>query len=500
MSEPKKPETSKASSTPESTEPQASQETPSSATSSTDEGAPTQPPITRKHIVGVATLALTLCVIIITPGIIADYNTALFLKPPPPVKKHPNTSRWRDLIRRFGVALHLKGKNDKPLQGWLFRPQRAHARLVMYLHDFGRDHRDGYELVRDLVENGINVLVYDLRAHSKSAGKIGRNYRLHSDDHRTVMHYVKKLLPHQWNYPIATIGEGIGGSTALLSATLDGTFRYVIALEPHLEPEDEIKERFNNMGSLLLDLTKKRITRVGDLHYRRSSPLRNARRLRDTEIRIYTRKDPSKVRMYRSFCAKTKGNCKLEFVQERAPIKWWSTMPRYRRHQLVQFLLQKFNIPRTQYRLALRPNPPPPRVKKAKPRKRPATRRDKPRNRRTQPPKRRSVWRKMVRRNPRAVPRKAKKATPQTRRPAVRKAPARRVLPGNIVPSVRRAKRLPQRRTAPAPALRLIQPLKRPTLLRVRPAIRAVVPTPRTVLLQPKKRPSPTRPTSRKTK
>ncbi|TNE47921.1 MAG: hypothetical protein EP343_17745 [Deltaproteobacteria bacterium] len=486
MSEPQKPETSI--------------ETPSPEASNADEVTQKQPPITRKHIVGVAMLALTLCVIIITPGIIADYNTAQFLKPPPPVKKHPNTSRWRDLIRRFGVPLHLKGKNGQPLQGWLFRPRRAHARLVMYLHDFGRDHRDGYELVRDLVENGLNVLVYDLRAHSKSAGKIGRNYRLHSDDHRTVLHYIKKLLPHQWNYPVATIGEGVGGSTALLSATLDGTFRYVIALEPHLEPENEIKERFNKMGSLILDLTKKRITRVGDLHYRRSSPLRNAKRLRDTVIRIYTRNDPSKVRMYRSFCAKTKGNCKLEFIQERAPIKWWSKMPRYRRHQLVQFLLQKFNIPRTKYRLALRPNPPAPRVKRQKRRKRPTVRKNKTKSRRAQPTKRRSVWRKMVRRNPRAVPRKAKKVAPPVRRPAARKAPTRRALPGNIVPPVRRAKRLPQRRTAPAPALRLIRPLKRPALLRPKPAIRAVVPTPRTVLLQPKKRPTPTRPTSQKTK
>lgn len=493
------------------------------ASSTTDtESTSSQPPITRKHIVGVASLALTLCIIIITPGIIADYNTAQFLKPPAPAKKHRNSSRWADLVRRSGVVLNLKGKYGKSIRGWLFRPTRPHSRLVIFLHDFGQDRRYGYELVRDLVGHGLNVLAYDLRAHGESDGKVGRNYRLHSDDHRAILHYLKRLLPNQWIYPVATIGVGVGGSAALLSATLDGTFRYVIAIDPPLDPATEIKKRFGSMGSLLLDLTKKRITRVGDIHYRRASPLKSAHRLRDTKIRIYTTQKPENVRKYSTFCAKTKGFCKLKFLKNTTPGKWWLAMKRYQRDSLVQFLLQKFNIPRSKYRLALRPVPPPPK-RRAKPRKKPKARNAKPnarktKGRKTKPTKRKRIWRNMPRRRiRRAVP---KRVQPKGIKPRVRKAvkvkvrkPAKQVAVKRA-PVRRVVKRVPPQRRKPlaraklgkagTPVLRQIPSKIRPTLrvLQRKVPVRTAAPAPRAVLIQPKKRPSPSKkpPTSRKAK
>lgn len=311
---------------------------------------------------GVSLLAITLCILILTPGILADYYTARYLKPDRMGKDHANTHRWNDLVRRMAVSIQLKGKDDVPLQGWLFRPERPHHRLVFYLHDFSRDHRDGYDIVHELLKHGLHVFVLDLRAHGESSGNIGRSLRLHYEDIRLALNYLNRLLPKEWREPVAILGEGMGGSTALFTASQDGRFRIVVALQPPLDPETEVAEMMRGKPSLLLSLTQKRIERVGDLHYRHTSLIKNVQRLRDSFVMIVSSSQPhgkeDGKKQYTSFCGQTRGYCQTEWIQQPRLVFWWNALPSHQRDHILQFLLKQFQIPVLQYRLRLRPHPP----------------------------------------------------------------------------------------------------------------------------------------------
>lgn len=344
--------------TPSPTHPGTSPQARMPDTSSQHPVASAPPPVTRKHIVGISALAVSLCILILIPGILADYYTAKYLKPRRLGKDHANTHRWDDLTRRKGIPIPFRGKEDMLLQGWFFRPDRPHQRLVFYLHDFGRDHRDGYDIVRDLLKHGFHVFAFDMRAHGESQGKVGRSLRYNSEDIRMALNYLTRLLPNLWHEPVAIVGEGMGGSVALLTATQDGRFRHVVALEPSLDPETQITQMLRGKPSFLVSLTQQRIERVGEFYYRQNSPHKNAQRLRDSTVLLWAKKTPETQKEYTDFCKQTRGSCRVDWLQQNLPPFWWNALSIHQRDQIVQFLLQQFRIPVKHYRFRLRPNPP----------------------------------------------------------------------------------------------------------------------------------------------
>ena len=416
-----------------------------------------EPPLTRRHITAVVIVALTLSTLIITPGIIADYMTAQYLKPKAMDAKHPNDTRWKDLIRRRGVPIKFEGQNRIPMQGWLLRPHRGHKRLVFYMHDFSRDHRDGYDLTKELLNNGLSVFVYDMRAHGKSAGKAGRRIRQMAHDARSMLSYLRRLFPSAWKMPTATIGVGMGGSVALLVATMDGNFRNVIAVNPPFDPEAQINKLFKGYPKFLVTLTKKRVERVASMNYRMNSILKNANRLRDSFVMLL---GPSKAqRSMQWFCSKTKGKCTYAAIHSPKPMEWWSKMSSKRRNALMVFLLQRFRLPVARYRLRL---PPRPRVKRKKARY--------PRRIRTK----RAILRK-----PSLIRRVLKRKKPAVRKKILK--PLKRVKP-----------RKPGTRKAMAPKTRRVRHIRsgvRVNLGRaLKPKPRVAGPAPRGVLVRPAQR------------
>src|SRR4030095_7872693 len=68
--------------------------------------------------------------------------------------------------------LELRGEGVL-LRGWRFRAQGPRRGLVVYLHGFGDDRREGEGIARRFGPLGFDVIAYDSRAHGESGGAAG---------------------------------------------------------------------------------------------------------------------------------------------------------------------------------------------------------------------------------------------------------------------------------------------------------------------------------------
>jgi pimeloyl-ACP methyl ester carboxylesterase len=263
---------------------------------------------------------------------------------------------WQNL-QREGVPLIFWGEGQTLLQGWLFaaRPP-IHRRLVLVLHDFARDQRDAYEIIRDLRNHGLCVFVYDQRGHGISQGKIGKQPQWLANDLRMAYQYIHRLYPNRWDRQTAVIGEGIGADAALLAAAREHYFQPVVAVNPMLDFKAALEQDLRAYPQWLIDLTTKRISLVAQINYNNSSPLQQSQRLSQTRLYMLSPRT-SEPNIHKQFCSKVGGLCQHAYLPVAQSLFWWHNLSSAQRDKLVVFVMQYLQIHARHYQKLI---PPPP--------------------------------------------------------------------------------------------------------------------------------------------
>lgn len=146
---------------------------------------------------------------------------ALIHPPRPPPRAEPSIPH---------EEVELRGA-DITLRGWRF-PARGPSRgLVVYLHGFGDDRREGEGIARRFGPLGFEVLAYDSRAHGASGGEACTYGALEKHDLARVLDGEPQGLP------VILIGGSLGAAVALLAAADDPRISLVVAIASYSDLE-----------------------------------------------------------------------------------------------------------------------------------------------------------------------------------------------------------------------------------------------------------------------
>jgi pimeloyl-ACP methyl ester carboxylesterase len=115
------------------------------------------------------------------------------------------------------------------LSGWYIPPQNG--AVIILAHGFSGNRMALLPLARGLVEHGFGVLLFDFRAHGRSAGKLCTWGWQEQEDILGAVDMVK-LLPELNAEKIGIFGFSMGGSTVLRAAARDSTLSAVAVDDP----------------------------------------------------------------------------------------------------------------------------------------------------------------------------------------------------------------------------------------------------------------------------
>jgi pimeloyl-ACP methyl ester carboxylesterase len=153
-------------------------------------------------------------------------------RPPPPPPAIPH-----DDVELEGEGVHLRG--------WRFPATGARRGLVVYLHGFGDDRREGEGIARRFGPLGLEVLAYDSRAHGESGGEACTYGVLEKRDLERVLDQEMPRSPVALPVvlPVALIGGSLGAAVALQAAAEDPRISLVVAIAPYADLETIAVER-----------------------------------------------------------------------------------------------------------------------------------------------------------------------------------------------------------------------------------------------------------------
>jgi fermentation-respiration switch protein FrsA (DUF1100 family) len=165
------------------------------------------------------------------------------------IEEDPN-----DLGLEYEAVTFLSREDKLELHGWHL-PSQDDKRIVIMVH--GADmHRadpniDMLGIASDLVNNGFNLLMFDLRGHGESEGeRLSAGY-YETRDLTGAVDFVKTLGYEH----IGVLGFSMGGATALMSAAKNSDIDCVVADSSYADMTEimkrEFKERSGMPGFLL---------------------------------------------------------------------------------------------------------------------------------------------------------------------------------------------------------------------------------------------------------
>ena len=210
-------------------------------------------------------LAATLCVICLMPGLFGDYAARRLLRPKARVGPGdaPNTTQGRKLKVTIQAARGLR------LKGWLLIPPRPKRRLVVFAHRWGGRLADRRLLLDSLLEAGFHVLAYHQRGHGASGGKGSTWGRYEGADLRNAISTVMGRRRARFGPRVAVIGEGMGATAALVAARHDNRIAAVMALSPTLNQRMSLLRGMvdHRIPAPLGRLVLGRVERFGDFRF-----------------------------------------------------------------------------------------------------------------------------------------------------------------------------------------------------------------------------------------
>jgi pimeloyl-ACP methyl ester carboxylesterase len=154
-------------------------------------------------------------------------RNALIHPPRPPARAEPSIPHVEVELQGDGVAL----------RGWRFPARGTPRGLIVYLHGFGDDRREGEGIARRFGPLGFEVLAYDSRAHGESGGEACTYGALEKRDLARVLDREARGLP------VVLIGGSLGAAVALLAAADDPRISLVVAIASYSDLETIAVER-----------------------------------------------------------------------------------------------------------------------------------------------------------------------------------------------------------------------------------------------------------------
>ena len=112
--------------------------------------------------------------------------------------------------------VEFQAKDGVTLSGWWVPAEKARGTVVL-VHGLNRSRIEMVRKVPFLHEQGWNALLFDLRFHGKSGGKMRSLGFFEKDDVRAAADLARKRAPG----PVVLWGISVGGATALFSAAED---------------------------------------------------------------------------------------------------------------------------------------------------------------------------------------------------------------------------------------------------------------------------------------
>ena len=140
------------------------------------------------------------------------------------------------------------------LLGWFMESPGARATVVL-VHDAEGTRADRspgiMQLQRDYLQRGMNVLAFDLRGRGESAGMRDTMGARELADVAAAVQFAHQRVPH---LPVVLHGFGMGGSLAIVAATLGIDVDLVVADSPFASARDYVRRRWSRFPRPTLDL------------------------------------------------------------------------------------------------------------------------------------------------------------------------------------------------------------------------------------------------------
>jgi pimeloyl-ACP methyl ester carboxylesterase len=144
------------------------------------------------------------------------------------------------------------------LEGWLFRPHRAHAPLVIMAGGLTATKDCGLEAYAwQFVERGIATLLFDYRCFGGSAGT-PRHYvdpERQVDDYRAALKFARAELTREGVIDatrIALWGSSFSGGNALVTAATGANVQAVVVQAPYLQTPEHIEPAGMNLARFVI--------------------------------------------------------------------------------------------------------------------------------------------------------------------------------------------------------------------------------------------------------
>lgn len=170
-----------------------------------------------------------------------------------PVRQHDKTPD--DFSIPF-EEIHIPANNNTTLYGWWI-PGKKTAPTIILIHGWGRNAGRMMPYIRNLHEEGYNLIAFDSRNHGSSDKDDFSTMLKFSEDIRSVINYgYKKDFIH--NGHLGLIGLSIGGAASIHAAAHDKRIKAVVTVGAFADPREvmikQLKSRYIPMPVIWLVL------------------------------------------------------------------------------------------------------------------------------------------------------------------------------------------------------------------------------------------------------
>ncbi|MBI4577459.1 MAG: alpha/beta hydrolase [Planctomycetes bacterium] len=128
--------------------------------------------------------------------------------------------------------LRLKGEDGLDLAAWLVPAEGPSRGTVVYVHGHNDNRWRGLRYVEVLRPLGLDVLLYEQRAHGESGGELCTYGWRERHDLVRVLDWVEARAPGR---PVGVLGVSLGGSVAVQGVALDPRVDALISACPYAD-------------------------------------------------------------------------------------------------------------------------------------------------------------------------------------------------------------------------------------------------------------------------
>jgi uncharacterized protein len=176
------------------------------------------------------------------------------------------------------VPLEFEGDGGVLLRGWRFVPPGGADRVVVYVHGITDCGTSGIGLAQPLARRGIELVVFDQRAHGRSGGT-ACTYGV--VEKRDVSRLIDVVASSGWTEParpVGLYGASLGAAVAIQAAAFDPRVAALVAQSSFCDLRSvahDYARRFTGLDwPWLADAVLKRVESLGGFRVDDASPIR----------------------------------------------------------------------------------------------------------------------------------------------------------------------------------------------------------------------------------